>query len=81
MRIKNNQIQYLLLYYKNYRIYFAAAQEFLPKENICQLQQCKHNLNWSRWNLICEINPSIINLPLNEIYKKIDSLTQLVPFI
>lgn len=74
-KLKNNKIQYLFLYYKNYRIYFS---DFYPE---CQLHIKYKFLLWHKWQFILKLSPDIINKPINEIHKYLDSIDKLIVFM
>lgn len=72
-KFKNNSIQYIFIYYKNCRIYFAQP-------DTCLFQICSNN-KFQIWKTISAVDPNIIKLPLNKIHKKLDSLLLLIPYM
>lgn len=69
----NDEIDFLIIYYKNFRICF-----FKYPNTVCFLQTTEYLFNWS---FVTKVNPSIVTLPLESVYKKIEQLSKLVIFM
>lgn len=78
---KNNNITYLFLYYKNFRLCFYSSLPYINEKEvnpICFLQIASTPFCWE---FICDMNPNIVELPIKKIHKKIDAINSLLIFL
>lgn len=76
----NNQIIYLFLYHENFRLCFVQYPAWINQNHstVCWLEIAASPF---LWKFITHVPSSIIKLPIHDIHKKIDSISNLIGFI
>lgn len=77
--INSGSLDYLCIMYKCFRIFYYRSPFFnTERDPVCFLQ--KSSLPFS-FNFVCDIDPKIITLSIDEIHKKIDRIDRLMVFL